>query len=152
MGAPPVLGSPVTAGNRVAVAVSALALIARAAVAVSVLALLVKVDVAVDPLAKVAVAFDPLVRVAVAAGAAAQLGPEIELLIRVTLPVSARALPFKLAALPNVMLVPAMIVPTNAPPVIAALVVTCQNTLQAAAPLVKLTDPLAVRLDETRKI
>ena len=86
-----------------------------------------------------------------AGGAAGQLGPEMELLISVTLPVNARARPSRLAPFPNVILVPAMIVPANEPPVMVAPLVTCQNTLQAEAPLVRLTEPLVVRLDATRK-
>jgi hypothetical protein len=38
-----------------------------------------------------------------------------------------------------------MIVPTNAPPVRAAPLSTCQNTSHGLAPLIKLTEPLDVR-------
>jgi hypothetical protein len=68
----------------------------------------------------------------------------MELLISVTLPVNAKARPSMLTPSPKVMLVPAMIVPTNEPPLRLAPLETCQYTLQAAAPLVKLTEPLNV--------
>ncbi len=61
----------------------------------------------------------------------------------VTAPLRASALPDSVALVCSVMLVSAMTVPTKAVPVpIVAELPTCQNTLQAWAPLVSRTDAL----------
>ncbi len=112
IGAPPVLGKPVTTGKSVAVADVAPPAAVGAAVAAEVAAA-VGAAVAAEVAAVVAVATEVAAAVVGVVDAARQDELVMMLLSRVTAPVSARARPFKCAPAPTVMDVEARMVPVN---------------------------------------
>jgi len=135
----------------VAVGVAVLVVIGVAVPVAVGVAVLVAVGVAVPVAVGVAVLVAVGVAVPVAVGVAVSVAggvpahPTEETMLEsiVTAPVRAKALPDRVAPLSKVILASASTLPTNIVPVPSvAELPTCQNTLQAEAPLIRRTDAL----------